>query len=54
MEEIDNKISLIRDEATREALKLIANELRRIKNVKPVQEGNNAHAYAINSIIGRL
>lgn len=54
MDKLYDKIGLVKDTATREALTLIADELKRIHSIKPVSEGNTKHAQAINQIIGRF
>ena len=54
MNELDNKIALVKDNAVREALVLIARELKRIRSVHPTNEDTKSIAHAINAITGKL
>lgn len=54
MQNIDNKIGLVKDNATREALMAIADELRRIKSIAPANTSTTSLAYVVNKIIGKL
>lgn len=54
MKNLRNSIRLIQDSAIREALSIIADELERIKNVKPAGSDVKSLAIAVNSITGKI
>lgn len=54
MKELYSAIALVKDNATRNVLTIMADELVRIRSVHPVTEDTKSLANAINKIIGRL
>ena len=54
MNELYAAINLIQDRATREALVLIANNISKTKELRPVSENLTQIAYAVNKMTGNL
>lgn len=54
MENLLTTIASVKDTATKEALTLIAEELKRIRSVHPVTQDTLSLATAINKITGKL
>lgn len=54
MKKLENAIMLVQDKATRDALTAISQELKRIKQVRPVKADLESVAIAINTITGKI
>ena len=54
MKNLQNAIRLVQDSATRDALTIIADELARIRSVKPATDDIKALTIAVNSITGKI
>jgi len=54
MKKLDNAVEKVQDPATREALRIIAEEMRRIEGIQPVGENLKQIAYAVNKLTGKL
>lgn len=53
MQKVFDKIGLVQDTATRDALTAIAEELARIRSVQPVTQDTKSIAAAVNKITGK-
>lgn len=54
MENLFSAIASVKDPATRAALTLIAEELKRIRSVQPAIQDTRSLAIAVNKITGKL
>ena len=54
MKKLQNTIRLVQDSVIREALTIIADELSRIKSVKPATDDIKSLTIAVNSITGKI
>lgn len=54
MQKLYSSIASIQDPALREALTIIADELKRIKSVQPVTQDTKSLAAAVNKITGKI
>lgn len=54
MQKLDSAIVLVKDPAVRDALTIIADELKRIRSVQPATQDTRSLAAAVNKITGKL
>lgn len=54
MKKLYSAIESVKDPATKEALTIIADELKRIRSVQPATQDTRSLAAAVNKITGKL